>query len=181
MCCEASEKNFWITVGVFAVIWGVSVQYPYVVEETVELEHVIHSDAYNKISDVEEWFRWNSVYDVNITESPDTNSFFYIRPRSLPFGDMTWQVRVTNNDDNVKSLCWTWEQISPIMSAYHCHNVTQVLPPGATEDDYGHARLLNHQVFYGPLSLLLHAYAFDIEADAKEFNAQFLKSFDDYA
>lgn len=26
VCCEMSEKNFWITVGIFAVIWGISVQ-----------------------------------------------------------------------------------------------------------------------------------------------------------
>lgn len=68
------------------------------------------------------------------------------------------------------------EQISPFMSAFQCHNVTRV-----GDSEYGHASLLNHQVFYGPLSLLLHVYSFALDNDAIEFNKQFQASFNDYA
>jgi hypothetical protein len=71
VCCEMSEKNFWITVGIFAVIWGISVQvgrgthqrqsptltsfnlcffkYPFMIEHNIEIPGVIHSDAYSKL------------------------------------------------------------------------------------------------------------------------------------
>lgn len=35
--CECSEKNFWISVGVFALIWGISVQYPFVIDPEIEV------------------------------------------------------------------------------------------------------------------------------------------------
>lgn len=169
-CCEFSEKNFWITVGIFAVIWGISVQYPFMIEHTVEVTGVIHSDAFSKLANLNEWPQWQSVYDVNVTEDVDTNSFFHISPRSLPF-NISVPVRVTNNDATDKSLCWTWEQISPFMSAFHCHNISR-----AGDSEYGHTRLLNHQVFYGPLSLLLHLYSFALDADVRQFNEQFEKN-----
>jgi hypothetical protein len=175
VCCELTEKNFWITMGIFAVIWGVSVQYPFIIESTVEVPGVIHSDAFAKLTHVGDWPQWQSVYGINVTDDVDTNSFFFISPRSLPF-NATVQVRVTNNDATDKSLCWTWEQISPFMSAFHCHNVSR-----AGDSEYGHARLLNHQVFYGPLALLLHIYSFDLANDVVRFNQQFIASFDDYA
>ena len=74
MCCEFSEKNFWLSVAAFAVVWGISVQYPFIVESTVELPDVIYTDAFAKVSDVEAWPSWCTVYDVNVTKGVDTNS-----------------------------------------------------------------------------------------------------------
>mmetsp|Transcript_3783 Transcript_3783/g.6151 ORF Transcript_3783/g.6151 Transcript_3783/m.6151 type:complete len:174 (-) Transcript_3783:347-868(-) len=172
--CECSEKNFWISVGVFALIWGISVQYPFVIDPEIEVPELIHIDAFAKISNLEDWNSWQNVYHVNITDAVDTGSFFNIADTRLPFPPM--EVRILNNDDREESLCWTWEQISPIMSAYHCLNVTKV-----GEGEYGHAKLLNHQIFYGPLSLFLHLYSWTLEQDAIDFNNQFKKAADEYA
>lgn len=66
---EFTEKNFYIACAIFAVIWGISVQFPFIVENEVEIPEMIHVDAFAKIADLEGWNEWNSVYKINTTDT----------------------------------------------------------------------------------------------------------------
>ena len=66
---EFTEKNFYIACAIFAVIWGISVQFPFIVESEIEIPEMIHSDAFAKIADIDGWNEWNTVYKINSTDT----------------------------------------------------------------------------------------------------------------
>jgi len=114
---------------IFGSIWALSVQFPYMIEERLELPDVAPSDAFLLLSAVPTWSTWSSSIAIEGLKDQEVNSgdVLVVAPSALAIGaSMPHTVRVTRVNHEERALCWSYEQVWPFLLGTHCSNVTSL-------------------------------------------------------